>query len=94
MIPVFRNMKVSSAEFRRRFGSLADKALIEPLTITRNGRDRLVLLSIEEYERLKRRARQVVRLENFTDAEMALIASANVPAEYAHLDAELKDWQP
>jgi prevent-host-death family protein len=87
-------MRISSAEFQRQFGALSDKALTEPLTITRNGRDRLVLLSVEEYERLKRRDRRVVRLEDFTEEEMALIAKADVPAEYAHLDTELKDWQP
>ena len=87
-------MKISSAEFQRQFGALSDKALTEPLTITRNGRDRLVLLSVEEYERLKRRDRRVVRLEDFTDEEMALIAKAEVPAEHTHLDAELKDWRP
>jgi prevent-host-death family protein len=77
-----RNMRVSSAEFQKQFGTLADKALVEPLTITRNGRDRLVLLSVEEYERLKRRDRRVVRLEDFTEEEMALIAKADVPAEH------------
>ncbi len=87
------DMKVSSAEFQKQFGSLADKALTEPVTITRNGRDRLVLMSVEEYERLKRRDRRVVRLEDFTDEEMALIAKSEVPTRYAHLDAELKDWK-
>ncbi len=87
-------MKISSAEFQKNFGSLADKALTEPVTITRNGRDRLVLLSVEEYQRLKRRDRRVVRLEDFSDEEMALIAPAEVPAEHTYLDAELKDWQP
>jgi len=87
-------MRISSAEFQKKFGSLADKALTEPVTITRNGRDRLVLLSVGEYDRLKRRDRRVVRLEDFTEEEMALIARAEVPSEYSHLDAELKDWQP
>jgi prevent-host-death family protein len=87
-------MRISSAEFQKNFRTLADQALSEPLTITRDGRDRLVLMSVEEYDRLKRRDRRVVRLEDFTDQEMALIARAEVPAEYAHLDAELKDWQP
>ena len=41
-----------------------------------------------------RRNRRVVRLEDFTDEEMALIAEAKVPAEHPYLDAELKDWQP
>lgn len=87
-------MKVSTAEFIKNYGALADKALNEPLVITKNGRDRLVMLSAEEYARLKRRDRRVVRLEDFTDEEMALIAKAEVPAEYSHLDVELKDWRP
>ncbi len=87
-------MKVSSAEFQKQFGALSDSALTEPLTITSNGRDRLVLMSVEEYERLKRRDRRVVRLEDFTEAEMVLIANAAVPVEHAHLDVELQDWQP
>ncbi len=87
-------MRVSSAEFQKKFGSLTDKALTEPVIVTRNGRDRLVLMSVEEYHRLRRRDRRVVRLEDFTDEEMALIAQAEVPAEHAYLDAELKDWQP
>lgn len=87
-------MRVSSAEFQKKFGSLAEKARSEPVTITREGRDELVLLSAAEYDRLKRRDRRVVRLEDFTEEEMALIAKAEVPTEYAHLDSELKDWRP
>ena len=87
-------MRVSSAEFLKSYGALTDKALSEPVTITRNGRDRLVVLSVEEYERLKQRDRRVRRIEELTDAEMDTIAKAEVPAEYAHLDDELKDWNP
>jgi prevent-host-death family protein len=87
-------MRISLAEFQERVDALADTAVAQPVTITRNGRDGLVLLSVEEYERLKRRDRRMVRLEDFTDEVMALIASAEVPAEYADLDAELNDWQP
>ena len=35
-------MKVSTADFIKNYGTLADKALLEPVTITKNGRDRLV----------------------------------------------------
>lgn len=87
-------MKVSTAEFIKNYGSLADKALSEPVIVTKNGRDRLVVISAEEYARLKRRDRRVVRLEDFTDEEMALIANATPSPEDAHLDAELKDWKP
>ena len=87
-------MKVTTADFIKNYGTLADKALSEPVTITKNGRDRLVMLSAEEYARLKRRDRRVVRLEEFTDEEMARIAQADVPAGHSHLDDELKDWRP
>jgi PHD/YefM family antitoxin component YafN of YafNO toxin-antitoxin module len=87
-------MKVTTADFIKNYGTLADKALAEPVTITKNGRDRLVVLSADEYARLKRRDRRVVRLEDFTDEEMALIATAKARPEDAHLDAELKDWKP
>ena len=88
------NVKVSTAELMRNFGPLADKALTEPLTITKNGRDRLVLLSSEEYARLKRRSRDVIRPGQLTDEERGAIAAAAVPAEYAALDGELKSWTP
>jgi len=87
-------MKVSTADFIKNYGSLADKALSEPVVITKNGRDRLVVMSADEYARLKRRDRRVVRLEDFTEEEMERIARAEAPAEDAHLDAELKDWRP
>jgi PHD/YefM family antitoxin component YafN of YafNO toxin-antitoxin module len=86
-------MKVSTSEFIKNYSALADKAQSEPVVITENDRDRLVVLSAEEYARLKRRDRRVVRLEDFTDAEMALIARAEPAAEDAHLDEELKDWR-
>ena len=47
-------MRVTTAYFIKHYGSLADRALAEPVTITKNGRDRLVVLSVEEYQRLKR----------------------------------------
>ena len=87
-------MKVTTADFIKNYGTLADKALTEPVTITKDGRDHLVMLSADEYERLRRRDRRAVRLEDFSQEEMALIASAEVPAGQAHLDAELKDCNP
>jgi predicted nucleotidyltransferase len=47
---------VSSAHFQRNLGECQDMALVEPVTITKNGRERLVLLSVEEYRRLVGRA--------------------------------------
>ena len=46
--------RISSKELIRNFGALSDLALREPVVITKNGRDRLVLLSMETYESLER----------------------------------------
>lgn len=87
-------MRVTTAEFIKSYGSLADRALVEPVIITKNGRNRLVVVSVEEYDRLSRRDRRVVRPEELTEAQAGLIARAEVPAEHAHLDAEVGDWRP
>lgn len=44
---------ISSTEFQRNVGLYTDKAMQEPMIITTHGRDRLALLAIEEYNRLK-----------------------------------------
>ena len=58
-----------------------------------NGRDRLVLVSAEEYERLRRRDRRAFRAEELSEADITLIAKAEMLPEHAHLDEELGDWQ-
>ena len=87
-------MRVSTADFIKNYSTLADRALAEPVTITKHGRDRLVVVSASEYERLKLRDRQVFASAELPDRVLELIAQAEVPAEYAQLNEELKDWTP
>lgn len=87
-------MRISTADFIKNFGALADQALAEPVRITRHGRDRLVVISAAEYDRLKRRDRKVFQSEDLPDEVLELIAKAEVPAEAAGFDDELKDWTP
>lgn len=81
---------VSSAEFQRNFGVYQDKALTEPVAITRNGRERMVMVSVEEYRRLKRRAREVLAVGELSDADLEAIGRAEVSSRHSHLDNELK----
>ena len=81
-------MRVSTTEFIKQFGELADKALTEPVTITKNGRDRLVVLSAPEYARLKRRDRQVYRTGEMPQDLIDAIAKAEPPAEAYAFDHE------
>jgi len=80
-------MRVSSAEFLKKYGALSDTALTEPVTITRNGRDRLVLMSAEEFQRMSRYAPRSRRIEELTDDELTMISEARVATEHDHLNA-------
>jgi PHD/YefM family antitoxin component YafN of YafNO toxin-antitoxin module len=83
-------VKVASAEFQKHIGRYQDMALVQPVTITRNGRDRTVMISADEYYRLKRRDREVLGLDDFTEADLAAIRTAEPPTETALFDHELK----
>jgi prevent-host-death family protein len=83
-------IRMTEAELQSGLGALAEKARHEPVTITRDGRDDLVLLSAEEYARLKRRDRRVGLTEDLPEEWIEAVRSAKVPDEFAALDAELK----
>lgn len=82
---------VSAAEFHRNIGKYQDIALTKPVAITKNGRERTVLLSAEEYSRLKRRDRRVLGTDELSGQQIDAIRAARVPAEFAGLDSELND---
>ena len=44
--------RVSATEFKNNIGAYSDAAMSEPVIITSHQRDRLVLLSADEYRRL------------------------------------------
>lgn len=83
------NLSVTSAEFQKGFGRYREAALREPVTITNHGRDSLVIMAADEYQRLKRRERRVMGLEDFTDADIAAIESSEAPPEAAAFNDEL-----
>ncbi|NEX22662.1 type II toxin-antitoxin system Phd/YefM family antitoxin [Thiorhodococcus mannitoliphagus] len=83
-------LSITSADFQRHFGRYQDEALKEPLAITRNGRERLVVLSAEEYHRLKRRDREVLGLDDFTAADLEAIRQTEPPPEAAAFDDECR----
>lgn len=85
---------VTSADFQRNIGRYQDQALTKPVAITKNGRQRTVLISAEEYERLKRRDRRVLAAGEISERQVAALRGAKVPDRFTDLDAELKTWKP
>ena len=60
--------RVSATDFKNNIGAFSDAAMSEPVIITSHQRDRLVLLSADEYRRLTGLP------EGITDADKARIS--------------------
>ena len=64
--------RVTATEFQRHPGRYQDEAALTPVVITKNGRERLVLLSVDQYRRLKSSAGETETL-----AESSAVASGD-----------------
>jgi PHD/YefM family antitoxin component YafN of YafNO toxin-antitoxin module len=82
-------IKVSAAEFQRNIGRYQDLALTQPVAVTRNGRERTVMISKDEYQRLKRRDREVLGLEDFSDDDIAALEATRAPEASKAFDHEM-----
>lgn len=74
-------VRVSAQEFSNQIARYQDLALAEPVVVTRNGQDRTVMISIAEYRRLKGRDREVLGIDDFTDADIEAIRRAEASPE-------------
>jgi len=82
---------LSASEFQDRVGEALDRSLSQPVLITKRGRPRNVVLSYDEYERLRARDRRAVRAEDLTDEDIAALEASEMAPGYEHLNAELEE---
>ena len=82
--------RVTSTEFTKTPGLFQDQAQREPVVILKHNREHTVLISAEEYHRLKRRDREVFRTGELSDRDIAAIAAAEPPTEAAAHDDEVE----
>src|SRR5271166_2003060 len=87
-------IRISSTEFGKEVGRYQDVALSQPVIVTRNGRDRTVMISAEEYLRLKRRDRQVLSTADMPEDMVEAVRKSEMDSRHDHLDELLKDWAP
>lgn len=85
-------IRVSSTEFGKEVGRYQDAALSQPVVVTRNGRDRTVMISVEEYQRLKRRDRQVFAAGEAPEEIVEEVKNSEMDPRHRHLDDLVKDW--
>ena len=72
---------IPASEVQKKFGYYQDEALKAPVLISKNGRPRTVLLSYEEFTRLKGRDRRAYSLDDLPAHLAAAILEAKVPDE-------------
>lgn len=74
-------IKTSASEFQKRVGEFSDIARREPVTVTRHGRASVVLISAEDYARLRAyetRASTAVHVSELPDETMEAILNADL----------------
>jgi prevent-host-death family protein len=82
--------RVTASAFQNSFGVLSDKARTQPVVITKHGHDSLVVLSVAEWERLKRRDRHVGLTSEAPDEWIEAVRGGPSPAEYTADDVAPK----
>lgn len=83
-------MKTFSAlELQRNVGQVQEQALKEPVGITHHGRPRIVMMSMDEYRRLKRRDKRSFAVEELPEELVARIGAGEMDRRHDHLDSLL-----
>lgn len=82
--------RVSSSEFLKSYGALSRRAQREPVTITNHGQDSLVLISAEEFQRLKALdTRRAYYAWELPEEWVKALEEAEAPGWTAQFDHEL-----
>jgi prevent-host-death family protein len=70
-----------ASEVQKNFGAFHDRAMREPVRVTKYGRETVYIVSAETFHALKQGQRDAVASADLSDHEAALIAAAEVPLE-------------
>ncbi len=85
---------VPSSELLKNPDYYFDHSLVEPLFIARNGRARLVMMSIDEYRRMARRSRLSILIGDLGEPDISLITDSKVPATFEKYNHEVAETSP
>lgn len=81
---------ITSAELQKQFGRYRELALRAPVSVTHHGRESLVVLSADEYKRLKALdTRQALHAWELPDDLVRALEVAEPPAHTAEHDHEM-----
>ncbi len=66
-----------------------DRAKESPVTVTEEGRPSLVIVSADEYARLKLRDREALAIEELSETDIAAIEAARIPLDRRYTSSSL-----
>ena len=72
------------SEVEKAFGAFHDRALTEPIRVTRHGRETVYIVSAQTFHALKLGNRDAIAAADLSDDEAALIAAARIPSEHRY----------
>jgi prevent-host-death family protein len=78
---------INASEFQKRVGEFSDIARREPVTVTRHGRPSLVLMSAEDYERLRQIEQRMTKAVRVADLSAETIEAIRA-ADLSHLPSD------
>lgn len=74
----------TSSDVQKNFGVYHDRALTEPVRVTKYGRETVYIVSAKTFHEMKQSQREAIASAELTDAELALIEAAEIPAEHRY----------
>jgi prevent-host-death family protein len=79
-------VEISSAEAGRNFSQYREKAESEPVVVLHYNKPSVVIIAASEFERLKRRDKKVLSIEEMPDWLAELVINGNMDARHDPLD--------
>jgi hypothetical protein len=78
--------EISSAEAARNFSHYREKAESEPVVVLHYNKPSVVMIAASEFERLKRRDKKVMPIEDMPNWLAELVITGKMDARHDHLD--------
>ena len=82
------SVTATASEVQKNFGAFLDRALVEPVRVTKYDREAVYIISAKTFHALKQAQRRSVGAGELTDQELADIAAAEIPAAHRYTVSE------
>jgi len=79
-----------ASKVQKNFGAYHDRALPEPVRVTKYGRETVYIVSATTFRRLKQGQRRALAAAELSDTEMAAIEAAQIPAKHRYRAKDLE----